>query len=205
MHRLDQLLRRRRAGGDADGAVRSSGSSSASLTRKTRAQPASRASFSSARVLDELAEPITTTASQRGAIAISADWRLVVAKHRSLRPGRPQVGEALLRGRRARRPSRGGESVVWASRATGSVERGQGVDLGHRLDPVDRVGRHRHRADGLLVALVADVDDVVALAGPHLAPRGGPWSPAGTPRRPRSRRGPGPRPRPRAPSRGPTA
>ena len=53
------------------------------------------ASFSSARVFDELAEPITTIASQRAAIAISADWRLVVAKHRSLRPGVHDVGKAL--------------------------------------------------------------------------------------------------------------
>ena len=42
-----------------------SGSSAAELIRWTRAVPASRASFSSATVLDELAEPITTTASQR--------------------------------------------------------------------------------------------------------------------------------------------
>ena len=67
--------------------VRSSGSSSAPLTRYTRRQPDSVASAASARVLDELAEPMTTTASHSPAMAASADWRLVVAKHRSDRPG----------------------------------------------------------------------------------------------------------------------
>ncbi len=38
-------------------------------------------------VFDELAEPITTMASQRWAISVSACWRLVVAKHRSERAG----------------------------------------------------------------------------------------------------------------------
>ena len=61
--------------------------SSAVLTRTTRSQPASRASFSRARVFDELAEPMTTMASQRLASSISADCRFVVAKQRSLRPG----------------------------------------------------------------------------------------------------------------------
>ena len=36
------------------------------------------------------------------------------------------------------------------------------------LDQADRVGRDRERADGLVVAGVADVEDRVALAGPHL-------------------------------------
>ena len=69
---------------------------------------------------------------------------------------------------RARRPSRGGYRVVWASSATGSSNCGERLDLGDRLDPVDGVGGDGHGADGLLVALVADVDDAVALAGPHL-------------------------------------
>ena len=51
----------------------SSGSSSAALMRYTDVQPDSRANFSSARVLDELADPITTTASHCAAIAVSAD------------------------------------------------------------------------------------------------------------------------------------
>ena len=45
--------------------ARSSGSSSGPLTRSTRGQPAAGAVRSRARVLDELAEPMTTTASQR--------------------------------------------------------------------------------------------------------------------------------------------
>ncbi len=48
--------------------VRSSGSSSGPFTRCTRAQPVARATFSSATVLEELAEPMTTTESQRSAI-----------------------------------------------------------------------------------------------------------------------------------------
>jgi hypothetical protein len=45
---------------------------------------------------------------------------------------------------------------------------GQCVDLGDRLDPVDRIGRDRHRADRLLVTLVADVDDPISLSGSDL-------------------------------------
>ena len=67
--------------------ARSSGNSSASLTRNTRSQPASAARPTRALVLDELTDPITTTASHRGAISVSADCRLVVAKQRSLRLG----------------------------------------------------------------------------------------------------------------------
>ena len=118
-------------------------------------------------MLEELAEPMTTTASQRSAISPRADWRLVVAKHRSLRPGRQTRGTARRRGRRPSAQSRW-LSVVWASRATGSSNVGERVDLVDRLDPVDGVGGDGHGADRLLVALVADVDDLVALAGPHL-------------------------------------
>ena len=73
--------------------TRSSGSSSTWLTRYTRGQPASTASFSRARVLEELAEPMTTMAADCGAMAISADWRLVVAKQRSERPGVQRSGK----------------------------------------------------------------------------------------------------------------
>ena len=71
----------------SDGSKNSAGISAAVLTRATRSQPASLASFSRARVFDEFAEPMTTIAPQRAASSISADCRLVVAKHRSLRPG----------------------------------------------------------------------------------------------------------------------
>ena len=109
MHRVDELLGRRRPGGDADGAGRSSGSSSAVVDPEDPgAAGLERPGFSSARVFDELAEPITTMASQRGAIASSADWRLVVAKHRSVRPGTHSSGKRLAGGVGARRPSRGG-------------------------------------------------------------------------------------------------
>ena len=49
-------------------------------------------------MLDELAEPMTTMASQRVASSISADWRLVVAKQRSLRPGVHTSGKRSLHG-----------------------------------------------------------------------------------------------------------
>ena len=103
---------------------RSSGSSAALLTRKTRAQPASIASFSSARVLDELEEPMTTMASHREAIAISADCLFVVAKHRSLRPGVQASGYLAVTAWATPDQSRC-DKVVWASRATGSSNCGR--------------------------------------------------------------------------------
>ena len=137
------------------------------LTRTTWAQPASRASFSRARVFDELAEPMTTMASQRLASSISADWRLVVAKQRSLRPG-DQTSGKRSRTATATSPQSRCDSVVWASRATGWSKSGRAATSSTRLDAVIDVRRHGHRADRLLVALVADVDDAVALAGAHL-------------------------------------
>ena len=122
---VDQLLGRRRAGRHADRAGEVVGQllGAGSPGRPAR-QPASRASFSRARVLDELAEPITTTASQRGAIAMSADWRLVVAKHRSERPGVHSSGNRSRVAASTPAQSRC-DSVVWASRATGSSNVGQ--------------------------------------------------------------------------------
>ena len=52
-----------------------SGSSEARFTRYTFSQPSSRASFSSARVLEELAEPTMMTAPHSSAIAVSAACR----------------------------------------------------------------------------------------------------------------------------------
>ena len=92
--------------------------------RSTRAQPASEASRSRARVFDELAEPITTTASQRGAISSRADWRLVVAKHRSDRPGVHSPGKRAAVASATWDQSRW-LRVVWASRATGCSNGGR--------------------------------------------------------------------------------
>ena len=61
------------------------------------------------------------SASQRGAIAISADWRLVVAKHRSERPASTGRGSAPRVASSTSAQSRW-DSVVWASSATGLVE-----------------------------------------------------------------------------------
>ena len=48
------------------------------------------------------------------------------------------------------------------------VELGERVDLGDALDTADRPRRDGHRADRLLVTVMADVDDAVALLGAHL-------------------------------------
>lgn len=47
-------------------------------------------------------------------------------------------------------------------------ERRKRLHLSKGLHAVDRFGRHRHGAHRLLVALVADIDDLVTLAGKHL-------------------------------------
>ena len=59
--------------------IRSSGTSPGAFTRRTRGQPELAATFASATVLEELAEPSTIMASQREARAFTAVWRLVVA------------------------------------------------------------------------------------------------------------------------------
>jgi hypothetical protein len=97
-------------------------------------------------VLEELALPMTTMVSQRPAMALRAVWRLVVAKHRSLRPGTHRSGQRAgprpgcclplvdgqgglgQEGHRARR-----------ARAASSTSA--------TLDPVDGVGGDRHGAD----------------------------------------------------------
>ena len=104
--------------------VRSAGSSSGPFTRSTRGHPAARATFSRAVVLDEFAEPMTTTASASPAMALRAACLFVVAKHRSLRPGIHRSGK------RARAASlmpahSSWFSVVWASRATGVAGSGR--------------------------------------------------------------------------------
>ena len=116
---------------------RSSGSSSAALIRNTRRLPESMASFCSALVFEELADPITITASQRSAMAANALWRLVVAKHRSLLPG------VQTSGKRSRTPSRTPAqsrwlSVVCARTATGVSKSGKAATPSEVLDEMDR-------------------------------------------------------------------
>ena len=60
--------------------------------RTTWGQPASRATLTSATVFDELALPITTTASDRDATTRSAACRFVVAKHKSPRVAVHRLG-----------------------------------------------------------------------------------------------------------------
>ena len=155
--------------------VRSSGSSSARVDAVApRAQPDSRASFSSARVLDELAEPMTTTASHRAAIAVSADCRFVVAKHRSLRPGHPHVGEALPRWRRARRPTRGATASS-ARAARPALEVGQRRDVVDGLDQVDRRRARRPSCRPPPRGPRGRRTRSGSPCRPAPSPRGGPW------------------------------
>ena len=79
---LDQRLGGRRAGGDADraGAGQPRRGRARWRRRPARpAQPARRATSASRLVLDELAEPTTTTRSHSGAMARTASWRFCVA------------------------------------------------------------------------------------------------------------------------------
>ena len=120
-------------------------------------------------MFEELALPITTTASARCAISVSAVWRLVVAKQRSLRdavhtspararassrmPVHSAVRERRLREHRDLRPvAEVGEHPI---------------EIVGVLHEADRVGRDRQRADRFVVAGVAHVEDGEALAGPH--------------------------------------
>ncbi len=48
------------------------------------------------------------------------------------------------------------------------IEVGQGRNLFDRFDPIDRIGSDGHGADGLFMAFMADVDDLVALARSNL-------------------------------------
>ena len=145
-------------------------SSSGPSTRSTIGQPASRATFVSAIVFDEFALPMTTTACAAVAIPVSAVWRLVVAKQRSLRDAVhsggncsrvcvEQVGPFVVRERRLRQ-HRDAFRIVDRLRAA------------RRAAPParqpDRVGRDREGADGFVVAGVADVEDREALAGADL-------------------------------------
>ena len=144
---------------------RSPGSSPASLTRSTRGQPAAAAVRSSARVLDELAEPMTTTASHWPAMALRADWRLVVAKHRSRGAGHPQVGPAVPGGRQQGLPLVDRQGGLGQERDR-PVRLGQALQLGDALDAMHGVGRDRHRPDRFLMALVADVHDACSPCRP---------------------------------------
>ncbi len=78
-----------------------------------------------------------------------------------------------MSGKRSRVASSTSAQSRWLERGLGEqghrlLERGEAVDLVDRLDPVDGLGGHRHGAHRLLVALVAHVDDLVALAGADL-------------------------------------
>ncbi len=82
-------------------------------------------------MFDELADPITTMASQRGAMALNAAWRLVVAKHRSEVPGTHRSGQRSLAA-----PSKASHSstasVVWARKATGPSGSGSAASSSSR-------------------------------------------------------------------------
>ena len=98
--------------------------SSASLILSTLRQPASAAKSTKDWVLDELADPMTSTASHSGAISISAVCRLVVAKQRSLMLGCHRSGKRRRVCSSTPSHSRC-ERVVWARTATGSLNSGR--------------------------------------------------------------------------------
>ena len=94
-----------------------SSSSSTPLMRCTVGHPTFLATFSRASVFDELALPMTSTASARLAMAVSAAWRLVVAKQRSSRVAVHSSGYfARARSTTPFQSSRA--RVVWARTAT---------------------------------------------------------------------------------------
>ena len=130
-------------------------------------QPAVDAVRSRARVFDELAEPITTTASHLEAMALRAACRLVVAKHRSEVPGTHRSGQRSFAAPSSASHSSDRQGRLGQERHR-SVRVRQGLELVEALDPLHRIGGDGDRADGLLMALVTDVHDGVALAGPHL-------------------------------------
>ena len=185
---------------------RSSGSSAASLTRRTRGQPEARATFSRARVLEELTEPMTTTASAPAGDGLQRRLAVGGGETEVRAVGHPQIGEPLPG------PGHDAGPFVVAQRGLGQQRhRGAGasrrgvVDVGLGPHQSDRVGGDRHGADGLFVAFVADVEHGVALAGPHLqlVVDLGDEGADGVHHDPARARGP--RSRPRAPSRGPRA
>ena len=80
--------------------------------------------------------------------------------------GRPEGREPLLGGVEHAGPVAVGQRRLGQQRDRLGELR-QVVHLGDRLHPVDRIGRDGHGAHRLLMALVTDVDDPVALARPH--------------------------------------
>ncbi len=121
-------------------------------------------------MFEEFTEPMTTTASDRAAMTLSAAWRLVVAKHRSERLGIHSSGNRS-RARFMMSDHSSWLRVVCASSATGAPRRDLGrggLDVVLGAHQANRVGSDRHGADSLFVALVPDVQDGVSLAGPDL-------------------------------------
>ena len=182
-HRLDEVLGRARAGGDADdarvaerGEVELLGAVDAQHDRaaRRRARPSS-----SAIVFDEFALPITTTAS--ASAAMRGERALAVGRREAeVVAGRgPQLAGTARACSVERCPVQSlCASVVWASSATllGVGDLGEHrVEVVLVLDEVDRLGRDGERADRLVVAGVADVEDREALAAPAPWPRGAPW------------------------------
>ena len=95
-----------------------------------------------------------------------------------------QRGEALLEPRRRSPSSR--PPTAWSATARRPCVSSRTWTLGDVLravHQVDAVRRLAHGADDLLVALVADEQDVVVLVGEARRPPCGPWSPAGRSRR----------------------
>ena len=143
------------------------------MTRTTRGQPKAAATCSRATVLEEFSEPMTTTASAWPARALRAACRLVVAKHRSLRLGIHRSGNRS----RARSTMPAHSSwlrVVWANSATAGLgppsapRSSRASTSSTRSSSRTESGATAMVPDRLLVAVMADVEHGVPLAGPDL-------------------------------------
>ncbi len=137
--------------------------------------PQSRATSTRRTELEELREPITSTSSQRarhlldGGLAVGGGVADVVGA----RAGDAREALAQARDDRARFVDREGR-LRDVGDPLGVLDL-QGIDVLLALHQHDALRRLAHRAFDLLVALVADEHDRVALLGEALGLDGAPW------------------------------
>ena len=133
-------------------------------------QPASRATLVNAIVFDEFALPMTTTASAVRAMRVERELAVRRRETQVVARRRPYVGELRAGlvddvGPFVLRECRLGEhrDVFGIAHVGGGAA--QIVDV---FDEPNRVGRDGNRADRFVVPRVADIENRVSLAGPHL-------------------------------------
>ena len=173
---LDELLGRRRAGGDADragevvgqlvGVVDPEHPGAAGLDG-----PASRAPGCSTSWPSRSPRRRRSGAPSPSAPTGGWSWRSTGRE----RPGVHSSGKRVAGGVEHAGPVAVRQRGLGQQRDRARRTRAAPSTSATDLDPVHGVGRHRHRADRLLVALVADVDDAGSPCRPAPSPRGGPW------------------------------